>query len=559
MTGYRVDWSTVSDFSSDVHTSYPGAVLTATLTGITPGSTIYVQVAAINAVATAASTTSAFSTASSLVMIADIGDVDGWASFGTDPTGVDPLVTGGVRRGTITPLGDGTTGLIREYTCTGSGGPTVSGARGLQRTFTGLTVGETYRLNGTAIAMSATTPATTKYRWAVTTIGSGSWATITDDSTPATLPEYEFVATATSHVVQIQADAASWAADGYFEQVGFYKITLTLVPNPTDFFCQDVDLQTSLANQYTLACTTLGAAWWVGADNVTRFRQADDSPSPVASFSDTGVAGTVSYVDVAVSQSTKNIANMLDITNYGRPGQTTTSFTDDDSVAAWGPRQARLSLSLYDGATYLADRATEIFTRMATPHRSVTSVNFNVQDDFDNLSRIELQDRVQISFEGVTDTMRVVGIHHDITGGQWLSTLNVAVWGYPEATSSGIGISSLLPPPDQPGTTTKPGLLMVSTDAVAVAGLATDSALVPANLGALRALPVLGQIPSSVVVGSGSASVADDGTVTFTGASSVSLNGVFDGLGADEYEVHGRMEVDAGSVVTTRLRGLEPT
>lgn len=104
-------------------------------------------------------------------------------------------------------------------------------------------------------------------------------------------------------------------------------------------------------------------------------------------------------------------------------------------------------------------------------------------------------------------------------------------------------------------TTSRAGLIKAATDAVAVAGTATDSALVPANLGALRALPVLGQIPSSVDVGSGSASVADDGTVTFTGASSVSLNGVFDGLGADEYEVHGRMEVDAGSVVTTRLRG----
>lgn len=39
--------------------------------------------------------------------------------------------------------------------------------------------------------------------------------------------------------------------------------------------------------------------------------------------------------------------------------------------------------------------------------------------------------------------------------------------------------------------------------------------------------PVQGQVPSSVVVGSGSVSVADDGTVEFTGASSVSLNDVF--------------------------------
>lgn len=51
----------------------------------------------------------------------------------------------------------------------------------------------------------------------------------------------------------------------------------------------------------------------------------------------------------------------------------------------------------------------------------------------------------------------------------------------------------------------------------------------------LETLSIQGIVPSSVVVGSGSASVAPDGTVTFTGVSSLSLNGVFDGLGADLY------------------------
>jgi len=42
-----------------------------------------------------------------------------------------------------------------------------------------------------------------------------------------------------------------------------------------------------------------------------------------------------------------------------------------------------------------------------------------------------------------------------------------------------------------------------------------------------------GVIPSSIVVGSGSASVAADGTVTFVGASSVALNDAFDGVSPD--------------------------
>ncbi len=80
-----------------------------------------------------------------------------------------------------------------------------------------------------------------------------------------------------------------------------------------------------------------------------------------------------------------------------------------------------------------------------------------------------------------------------------------------------------------------------------LSGLATGLAVTPAGLKfaaldritALEAAPaVQGIIPSSVVVGSGSASVGTDGTVTFTGASSVSLNDIFDGLGADMYQFY---------------------
>lgn len=447
ITGYRVDWSTTSDFSADVHTSSVGKVLTTSLTGIDPGVTIYVRVAAINAVASSAGTTSEFSASEDLTMIADIGDIDGWASYGSDPSGIDPLVTGGLRRGTILD----TTGLIREYSCTGSGGPTTSAARGIRRTFTGLTIGETYRLNGSAISMTATTPQTTKYRWAVVGIGEGDWATISDDETPADLVEYEFEATATSHTVQIQADSASWSADGFFERVGFYEITLKLIPNPTDYFCQDLDLESSLANHYTVACATVGAAWWVGADNVTRFRQAADSPALVATFSDVDTPGTIPFIDVSATHSTKSIANILTVTNYGRPDDETVTFTNDDSIAAWGPREARLALSLYDADTYLQDRADEVFTRMANPHRQVTSVTFNAQENLSIVGQFEIQARVAVTFEGVTETLRIVGIHHTITGGEWLIDLDLAVWGYPEATSSGVGISSLLgasePPP----------------------------------------------------------------------------------------------------------------
>lgn len=97
------------------------------------------------------------------------------------------------------------------------------------------------------------------------------------------------------------------------------------------------------------------------------------------------------------------------------------------------------------------------------------------------------------------------------------------------------------------------GLVELATTAEARAGTATTLAVTPAGLRAATT-PVQGQIPSSVQVGSGSASVAADGTVTFSGASSVSLNGVFDGLGADMYEIVATFSSSGTVGIGSRLR-----
>jgi len=88
-----------------------------------------------------------------------------------------------------------------------------------------------------------------------------------------------------------------------------------------------------------------------------------------------------------------------------------------------------------------------------------------------------------------------------------------------------------------PASTALRGTVELATDAETITGADAGRAVTPAGLAAVRALPVRGVVPSSVVVGSGSASVASDGTITFTGVSSVSLNDVFDGLGGDVYRV----------------------
>lgn len=100
-------------------------------------------------------------------------------------------------------------------------------------------------------------------------------------------------------------------------------------------------------------------------------------------------------------------------------------------------------------------------------------------------------------------------------------------------------------------TTSRAGVVELATLAEARTGTDTARAITPEGAAAVHAL---GQVPSSVVVGSGSATVADDGTVTFTGASSVSLNNVFDATGADLYEVYIRYTATGTNGAGFRLR-----
>lgn len=67
-------------------------------------------------------------------------------------------------------------------------------------------------------------------------------------------------------------------------------------------------------------------------------------------------------------------------------------------------------------------------------------------------------------------------------------------------------------------------------------------------------VPVGFQVPTSVSVGSGSSSIGADGVVSFTGASSVSINGVFDGGGLDAYDISITLEHSASGTVAIVLR-----
>lgn len=363
VTGYVIEYATNASYTSS-KTVAVGAVLSHTLTGLTPGTQVFARVAASNQVTTAKGTTSIPSASASVILVADIGDLDGWTVYGTLPGGLTALIGTGLRRGSVYPLGAGApTGLLREVQQSGTGGPVTAAALGIQRTFPGLKIGTTYKLDGTVLSLQDTTPSGNIYRWSVTGIGTGSNATTSNTTTPVAVPSYMFVATATSHVVQLQLnEAASWSGSGWFEAVALYGMTLTEIPNTSPYRLQDVALESSLANHFTIACDTVGAAWWVDRSNVTQFRQVANEAGVKATFTDRRAIGAMEYTDIAASYDTRNTINSIKVTNHGRDAGTgntkDVAYTANDSasITAFGARSGSLDMemrSAYVDATNL--------------------------------------------------------------------------------------------------------------------------------------------------------------------------------------------------------------
>lgn len=385
LVGYRIEYATNSSFTSAT-TLDIGVSTSRKLTGLTPGTQVYARVSARNAVTEAADSSSLYSGSVSVVLAAEIGDLDGWQPFGTLPAGLTPLVGGGLRRGSVYPLGGGApSGLLREINSAGSGSVTAD-ALGIQRTLTGLKVGATYKLNATVISLQASPSPANVYKLGIDGIGTAAAATISG-SIPVALPELTFIATATSHMARIYlAETAAWSSAGWWESTAFYSITLTEIPDPTPYRLQDIVYEGPLHDHFSIACDTVGAAWWVDRGNVTRFRQASSDDEIKAIFTDRRAPGELEYVDIQASYDTRNVVNVLRVTNHGRDAGTGDAndidyaSSDDSSVTLWGLRAGQLDMSLRAGYIDITNLlANASFETVTTP--------WALGGTFDNLTR----------------------------------------------------------------------------------------------------------------------------------------------------------------------------
>jgi hypothetical protein len=349
---YKVKWSYNSNMSGSTVIGTGSNATTYKITNLSYGATVYVQVAAVNVVASSAGTSSVYSSTANGYITAPNLPLNGWANFGTLANNTFTLSN------TVIPALVPETGLLRKGTSTATGGSYTTGNFGVQKTYTDLIIGRQYIVSGKAILLS-TAPPGNIYRFTVTGIGNGSSVTLTSTTAGATIPSYTFTATATTHVVEIElAETFTVTTVGIQENVAFYDYALTRVANDLVYRLQDNNENASLTDHFDLATQSVGAYWWVDKLNTTQFIQDFDYVFPSATFSDVVADGNVYYTDIKTAYDTSAVINDITFDNIGRRKSTFGSDKfdaynvawnerDTTSVTNWGARNYQLTTNLY--------------------------------------------------------------------------------------------------------------------------------------------------------------------------------------------------------------------
>jgi len=323
ITGYTVDYSTSSSFTSYTSIETGSTATTYTVTGLTYGQTYYFRVRAINAAATAAGTTSVASGSVSVTLV--VPGTDDWTAFGTLPTNNTLLF----ERNTV-PF---TTivGLHRKVTATATGGSYTTGNFGIQRVLTGLEVGRVYKINAKA-RLGTTGIQGNIYRLNVTGKTAGTSLTVT--ASEQSFAEYSFTATATSHTIRVElAENYTVSATGIIEDIYIYSLTVTRVAEDLTvtkgYWIQDNLYYGSLANHYDLTMNSIGGYWWVDKQNKTQFTQDLNYITPIGTFTDgyelvggvltpgQSLPGELHYNTIDAGYDMSSVVNDVTISNEG--------------------------------------------------------------------------------------------------------------------------------------------------------------------------------------------------------------------------------------------------
>jgi len=366
ITGYRIHYSTSSSFAGYVSIDTGSSTASYTVTGLTYGQTYYFRVMAINATATAASTSSVASTSASMTLITP--GTDGWLSVSA-PTGV----TRTFNREVNTNVPAEGAGLHVKDVATATGGAYTSGGFRIYRDITGLEIGRQYTLSAQAIL--GTTSPVNIISLGIQGISSGTATTLTSTTTLTTLTPITFTATATTHQIAVYVrENYTITATGTTMEYWIFNLELTRLAtdltSTKGYWIQDNLVSGSLADHYQLTMDSIGGYWWVDKTGKTQFTQDLNYITPVGTFTDgyelvggnltpgQSLPGELHYNDIQVGYDTTQVVNDITITNEGlspnegndtepNAWQANWNQKNETSKTNWGTRKAELNTNLW--------------------------------------------------------------------------------------------------------------------------------------------------------------------------------------------------------------------
>lgn len=211
-------------------------------------------------------------------------------------------------------------------------------------------------------------------------------------------------------------------------------IRVTRVGDPNGYQLQDVAYEASLLDHIDLACNTVGGRWWVDKGGVVQFARKLDGTTPSILFGDTDAAD-VSYTDLQLRYDTRNVVNALRINQHGRDpisgdaDDATLALESGSSIRRWGIRSSTVDTCLYTGPGHEQDalrRGREVMAPLARPRYMVNTFTINAQSAPFILAALELRALIQVDYEDLTQTCRVLKLTHTITPTRWTVQVDVS-------------------------------------------------------------------------------------------------------------------------------------
>lgn len=323
-----------------------------------------------------------------------------------------------------------------DYRKIGTAGTYAPGTLGIQRTFTDLTPGRTYRFEayGTRSELSAVKD----FRLGVAGIGAGASTPISADPGYTKIGAYQFTATGTSHVLQVTNSISVTLTPGNAatETVNIRALAMRVIETglSSPYRLQDVVFESDLASHFDLASNSVGGRWWVDTQGVTQLRQGTE-PEPLKGvWTDrpATLPGYFEYVDVQTTYDTRALVTALELGRKGRKvdeegkesaDDTSTVFVDAPAVQRWGVRSDTLTTSLYAGQGFeqsLQMRADEVFTDFSNSQRTITGFRWNAQEDTAQALSMDIYDAVRVESGPLPVNARIISLKHSITPRRWM-------------------------------------------------------------------------------------------------------------------------------------------